>query len=215
MRARAYHGCSVMVLAGCLLLSAPPAYAAGDTGSHLDSAGNVEFEVEGEASIRFASQARPCDDKSEGAIRYNKVKKAFEGCNGTVWANVGDSTPTGAVEAFNLVACPAGWSPLAAAAGRTIIGAGLGTGLTNRPLGSMGGEETHVLTISEMPKHAHAARTAIWPAASVFGMPYPVHDIQYVPGADVTITNETGQAGSDLPHNIMQPYLALLYCQKN
>ncbi len=39
--------------------------------------------------------------------------------------------------------------------GRTIIGEGQGTDLTNRNLGTTGGAETHTLTSSEMPSHTH------------------------------------------------------------
>ncbi|HXJ22501.1 MAG TPA: tail fiber protein, partial [Polyangia bacterium] len=39
--------------------------------------------------------------------------------------------------------------------GRTIIGAGHGTGLTARTLGQTVGEETHTLSTSEMPAHSH------------------------------------------------------------
>lgn len=36
------------------------------------------------------------------------------------------------------------------------IGAGQGSGLTNRALGSTGGEETHLLALTEIPNHNHA-----------------------------------------------------------
>jgi microcystin-dependent protein len=39
--------------------------------------------------------------------------------------------------------------------GRTIVGAGGGPNLTNRPLGGVGGEETHTLNTNEMPSHNH------------------------------------------------------------
>jgi len=39
--------------------------------------------------------------------------------------------------------------------GRALVGAGQGAGLTNRPLGSNGGEERHALTIAEMASHNH------------------------------------------------------------
>lgn len=39
--------------------------------------------------------------------------------------------------------------------GRTIIGTGQGSGLTNRVIGANVGAETHVLTIAQMPAHNH------------------------------------------------------------
>lgn len=39
--------------------------------------------------------------------------------------------------------------------GRSVVGAGAGTGLTNRVIGQALGEETHVLSVTEMPSHAH------------------------------------------------------------
>lgn len=40
--------------------------------------------------------------------------------------------------------------------GRTAIGSGENTGLTSRALGQTLGAENHVLTVGEMPNHAHA-----------------------------------------------------------
>ena len=39
--------------------------------------------------------------------------------------------------------------------GRTVLGAGAGSGLTNRPLGQSGGAETHTLSVAQMPSHNH------------------------------------------------------------
>lgn len=39
--------------------------------------------------------------------------------------------------------------------GRTIVGAGAGSGLTTRLYGATGGEENHLLTESELPAHTH------------------------------------------------------------
>lgn len=39
--------------------------------------------------------------------------------------------------------------------GRVTVGAGAGSGLTNRVLGASGGAETHTLTIAQMPSHTH------------------------------------------------------------
>ena len=49
--------------------------------------------------------------------------------------------PSGAVLAFDRQRCPAGWSPYDALAGRMVVGAGRGEGLTLRRLGDRGGEE--------------------------------------------------------------------------
>lgn len=42
-------------------------------------------------------------------------------------------------------------------AGRAVIGAGAGNGLTTRTLGSSGGEERHALSVGEMAAHDHGA----------------------------------------------------------
>ncbi len=43
--------------------------------------------------------------------------------------------------------------------GRALAGAGTGSGLTSRALGQYLGEETHTLTVSEMPSHNHPGST--------------------------------------------------------
>jgi microcystin-dependent protein len=43
--------------------------------------------------------------------------------------------------------------------GRTIVGAGAGPGLTNRPIGYKDGEENHSLATAEMPSHNHGGAT--------------------------------------------------------
>lgn len=91
--------------------------------------------------------------------------------------------------------------------GRTPIGAGQGAGLTNRPLASTGGEENHILTIPEMPRHNHTYQLL-------------------VPGADLQVQSsgynnnftlsDTGtfQTGGDGSHNTMQPFMAINYIIK-
>ena len=68
-------------------------------------------------------------------------------------ANAGGGVPSGAVMAFNLASCPAGWSAFGTAVGRVIVGGGTigtirGTALSN------GGTRT----ITEVPKHSHVIR---------------------------------------------------------
>jgi microcystin-dependent protein len=52
-----------------------------------------------------------------------------------------------------------GTSTLKDKRGRTEIGAGTGAGLTNRVLGTGLGEETHLLSITEIPSHNHGGLT--------------------------------------------------------
>ena len=44
--------------------------------------------------------------------------------------------------------------------GRTIIGTGGGTNLTNRLVGATGGTESETLTIAKMPSHTHTGKTS-------------------------------------------------------
>lgn len=79
--------------------------------------------------------------------------------------------------------------------GRAIAISGTGTGLTARALGEYLGEENHQLTTAEMPSHSHGYNygfasgsvNAAWRADSA------------TPGLT------TASAGSDTPHNTMQP----------
>lgn len=101
--------------------------------------------------------------------------------------------------------------------GRTPIDYGLGPGLTNRPLGTYGGEEDHVLSVSELASHTHtdtghthldnnATSTIInggleAPAASA------IPSVTSTGSGNANLTN----TGGDSPHNNMQPFLAINY----
>ncbi len=63
---------------------------------------------------------------------------------------------------------------------RVAIGEGRGPGLSNYRLGQRGGEETHVLLITEMPNHGHAT--------------------QNVPGADQSVLLSTEDAVNEIPN---------------
>jgi microcystin-dependent protein len=114
--------------------------------------------------------------------------------------------PSGAVMAFNLARCPSGWADFEELRGRTIVGSGHGEGLTQRGLHETGGEETHTLTIDEMPKHSHYVSSATADTATPGSqLPFKKHSKTQWP---------TSSVGNNIGHNNMQPYMALLYCQK-
>jgi microcystin-dependent protein len=101
--------------------------------------------------------------------------------------------------------------------GRVPIGDGSGSGLTPRALGDSFGEETHVLTTTELASHthidsghAHTEGTAIASiGAAITGVPVP----SAVPSVGVTGSGNASltTTGSDAAHNNMQPSLALHY----
>ncbi len=100
--------------------------------------------------------------------------------------------------------------------GRAPIGAGQGTGLTNRVLGSIGGEETHLLTIPELAVHTHiqnphAHGGGFGAGASLYGSgPSPAGNVTT---GNATAVNQT--SGGDTRHNNMQPFLAGNFIIKN
>lgn len=88
--------------------------------------------------------------------------------------------------------------------GRTVIGAGSGTGLTTRNVNDDGGEETHQLTEAEMPSHVHSI------GIPDFSVPVAAPGEVFVPAIDF-LPSFTGSAGGDVAHNNMQPFRALKY----
>lgn len=95
--------------------------------------------------------------------------------------------------------------------GRTVIGSGQGTGLTNRAVGATVGNETHQLTTAEMPAHSHMQRLLTSTSGAISGE---------VDAFDATASNtvdtglQTGNTGGGGAHNNMQPSLALPYIIK-
>jgi len=101
--------------------------------------------------------------------------------------------------------------------GRAPIGDGAGSGLTPHALGDSFGEETHVLTVSELASHSHTdlghthpeGNTA--PTAITIGpgapAPAAIPSVGITGSGSASLTN----TGSDSPHNNMQPSLALHY----
>ena len=89
--------------------------------------------------------------------------------------------------------------------GRAPIGAGQGSGLTNRGLAATGGAETHTLSIAEMPAHTHNyTRGVDNNAGSSFA----------TPASAATAAETTTSTGGGGAHNNMQPFLVLNYIIK-
>lgn len=88
------------------------------------------------------------------------------------------------------------------AKGRCLIGAN-----DIYPLGSTGGEATHLLTKNEMPKHSHNTVNKYILANDNDG-----GKVYFKSGTDATVTQSartTDEIGGNQPHNNMQPYLAV------
>ena len=131
--------------------------------------------------------------------------------------------PAGAVVAFNSKLCPDGWGEFSAINGRVIVGSGKSSELTERKLGETGGEESHRLTIEEMPIHNHSINDPGHSHKSQYmGRPEgPDHGWWGKNGGyagwdtSKSATGITlGDSGGGGAHNNMQPYIALLYCVK-
>ena len=91
--------------------------------------------------------------------------------------------------------------------GRMLIGAGQGAGLSNRTIGETGGVETVNLLSSELPAHNHPATTP--DNVVVRGTGAAKYGLTTGKSTGASFTTEV--AGGGLPHNNMQPYLALNY----
>ncbi len=91
--------------------------------------------------------------------------------------------------------------------GRTILGGGSGVGLTSRAVGQKGGEETHILSIAEMPSHSHIYTAPQSPIHNAAGGAQPSVN-GTAPG------QSTSSEGSGAAHNVMGPFLVMQYIIK-
>jgi hypothetical protein len=125
------------------------------------------------------------------------------------------SVPAGAVVAFDLATCPAGFTPHTPAQGRAVIGANPGgNGLAVRARGDLVGEEAHTLLVDEMPSHSHTHPIR----SNVGSISNGDTNLYTVGGTHVPTTFGTSQpsnpTGGSKAFNNMQPSVALLYCRK-
>lgn len=99
--------------------------------------------------------------------------------------------------------------------GRAPIHAGTGNGLSPRVLGERSGEETHTLSVAEIPNHTHAASAtssqgqtdtpanSVWADAGVSGFAATADGVMH--------PSSVSGVGGGQAHDNMQPHLALNY----
>lgn len=88
--------------------------------------------------------------------------------------------------------------------GRTVVGAGDGSGLASRSIGQSFGEEDHQLSVSELASHSHSIElTTSVPGVAPGEVGFDV-TVPFVPDA-------TGNTGGDVAHNNIQPSYVLNY----
>jgi len=161
-----------------------------------------------------------------------------------------DTVPASAVVAFaNTVSttsadsqCPKGWKAFDEARGRIVIGAGIpvtdpfskweqtqADGKTRKSVDistyapmTIGGEQSHILTIQQIPSHNHSISTRrgadMHDGLGGSNEPYGIDQ-----NFDASVPDDGGfgvlrkvisSVGGDEAHSIMPPYIALYYCLK-
>ena len=149
--------------------------------------------------VAFAGDNPPpdwilCDGRTLSSSTFARLYAAI----GETWGDGGDGTG-GLFNIPNLL-------------GRTVVGAGTGTQLTPRELSESGGEESHRLSIEELPNHTHEYDVGLSNITRDED-----HDIPYSKYAGLPNQQppfETRGSGSGIPHNNMQPYVVLNYIIK-
>lgn len=143
------------------------------------------------------------------------------------------AVPAGTIAAFSM-ACPAGWTEVAATAGRTLVGAGTysqayATG--DRPswsfsqtygVGQTGGFATWRQNVDEMPGHRHDVVLGQDGSTqlAVVGSAQASNTTQtwWMVGSATTHGvpgQRTTDEGGDLPHENRMPYLVVRWCRKD
>lgn len=117
----------------------------------------------------------------------------------------GAAITPGAILAFE-GRCPIGWDEYKRAAGRVVIGAGQGKGLSKRGVGDVGGAESVKLSIAEMPKHDHGAIIGGLPGATEGMNEGGPHNAGY--------REYKQSSGGQSAHENMPPFITLQYCVK-
>jgi hypothetical protein len=163
-----------------------------------------------------------------GAVPYAVEAERASQASGALAAQL---VPSGAVMAFDLDACPPGWTEMTSTAGRMIVGtrAEAGAGLSARARGDSGGSESITLSEAQLPAHSHPVEDP--------GHTHPPMGASFIGGGAVegpanVATNglsfglasrtgvnttgiEVGSTGQGAKIGVMPPFVALLYCRKS
>ena len=83
---------------------------------------------------------------------------------------------------------------------------GSGTGTIGSTIGSVGGAETHVLTLTEIPAHTHTYTRKV-----PHTVPVSNTSSGAAPSQDDFASTDSGSAGSDGAHNNVQPSVVMIY----
>jgi microcystin-dependent protein len=130
--------------------------------------------------------------------------------------------PTGVIVAWNgsVTSIPSGWALCDGnkgtpnLRGRFILGVNStqytdtnGEVITARTVGTTGGKEQHILTLSEMPSHTHRYKYATWGGGTAW---------ERAPSEGGQNDNKltTDSTGGNKPHSIMPPFYVLAYIMK-
>jgi hypothetical protein len=174
----------------------------------------IETEVDGESLGRTPV----------GAVPYAVVAGSADSAAAATGELAQQVVPAGAVMAFDLAACPAGWTALETAQGRVIVG--VTTGLA---LGALVGDNARKLTLAQLPAHSHKIDDpghSHPPAGASFlgggsgtaanlsqsGMSFGTNGLT---GAAKTGIVATASEGGGMEFDNRQASLALLYCRKD
>jgi microcystin-dependent protein len=139
------------------------------------------------------------DAQSGATLANNETQSLFY----LLWANCADaqcpvSSGRGLSAAADFSAHKSMMLPKAL--GRALAGAGAGAGLSPRALGSIAGAETHTLSVAQMPAHSHVVN---------FSPNFTGGTGNLQNGVEGGNGVNSGAAGGNQPHNIMQPTLFL------
>jgi hypothetical protein len=180
----------------------------------------AEVILDGVSLGRVALGAVPYAVEANHAVSADSATTA-----GTASAAAGtlaqQVVPAGAVVAFNLSSCPTGWTAVTSAQGRVVVGVNptAANGVSSRVLGATLGEETHTMTIGEMPAHNHVQgnQDAFTSTPGVVSGSTPSNSYRIGNFADPDAYQQpsTSSTGGGQPFNNMQPSVVFLYCQKS